>query len=566
MKRVRMLLRVSSNQQLEIDGDLTIQRQLVKEYIEKYSDWKLDEKEYFEGSNSGYKNSVMDRDVLLEALEDARKREYDILAAYKDDRIGRRMWEIGGYVMQLKNFGVDIYTVKDGCISPENDDIMGQMILALRYGNAQKSSSDTGMRVKDTAQKLVQKGKFLGGLAPYGYELYLSGEISKHGRALHALKIQPEKAEVLKHIFSLAYYKEFGSSKIAQVLNKDDYYRSMAPNGVWKSGTITSILTNPISTGRTAYKRRERVNGKFHRLSNDEWVIAESSNPEIRIIEDFIWEGVQKKRELRSKKYLKKDYNENATVIKINNGTLALIDVLYCGYCGRKMTNGSKYNYWTIKNTGERRTSKTSIYRCQAVREGELHDPVSAQYKAEEIEKIVFDQILMYISSLQDNANAFKEIKEINAEKRRVKEIEIRKDKQELDKIQSGIDVMEENIPLAITGNYALTLEELANAIRKQKEKLTFYEKMIEEKEEQLRQIGIDYCEWKELEKSIPTWNEIFHNADIPTKRVLVNKLIEKITITNEEIRITFKISLDDFIKHRITIDSGTTPYKPGLT
>ena len=52
MKRVRMLLRVSSNQQLEADGDLSVQRQLVLEYIEKRSDWKLDEKEYFEGSNS----------------------------------------------------------------------------------------------------------------------------------------------------------------------------------------------------------------------------------------------------------------------------------------------------------------------------------------------------------------------------------------------------------------------------------------------------------------------------------------------------------------------------------
>ena len=42
-----MLLRVSSNQQLEADGDLSVQRQLVLEYIEKRSDWKLDEKEYF---------------------------------------------------------------------------------------------------------------------------------------------------------------------------------------------------------------------------------------------------------------------------------------------------------------------------------------------------------------------------------------------------------------------------------------------------------------------------------------------------------------------------------------
>ena len=101
MKRVRILLRVSSNQQLESDGDLSIQRQLVQDYIQQHEDWLLDTKEYFEGSNSGYKNTVEKRDILQEALADAKKGEYDILAAYKDDRIGRRMWEIGAYVMTL---------------------------------------------------------------------------------------------------------------------------------------------------------------------------------------------------------------------------------------------------------------------------------------------------------------------------------------------------------------------------------------------------------------------------------------------------------------------------------
>ncbi|WP_369525066.1 recombinase family protein [Dubosiella newyorkensis] len=148
MKRARILLRVSSSQQLEADGDLTVQRQLVQDYIFSHEDWVLDEKEYFEGSSSGYKNPVANRNVLQDALQDARNKEYDILVAYKDDRIGRLMWEIGAYVMELKSYGVDIYTVKDGCISPSQDDIMGQIMLALRYGNAQKSSADTGVRVK----------------------------------------------------------------------------------------------------------------------------------------------------------------------------------------------------------------------------------------------------------------------------------------------------------------------------------------------------------------------------------------------------------------------------------
>ena len=53
MKKVRMLLRVSSNQQLDADGDLDIQRQIVSDYVQAHPDWNLDKKEYFEGRNSG---------------------------------------------------------------------------------------------------------------------------------------------------------------------------------------------------------------------------------------------------------------------------------------------------------------------------------------------------------------------------------------------------------------------------------------------------------------------------------------------------------------------------------
>ena len=77
-----------------------------------------------------------------------------------------------------------------------------------------------------------------------------------------------------------------------------------------------------------------------------------------------MWNQVQDTRKQRADKYIKSLENQNVTVIRRNSGMLALIDVLHCGYCGRKMTNGSKYYYWTIKDTGERRTSKIAIYKC----------------------------------------------------------------------------------------------------------------------------------------------------------------------------------------------------------
>ena len=546
-KRVRMLLRVSSNQQLEADGDLSVQRQLVKEFIEKQPDWVLDAKEYFEGSNSGYKNAVADRDVLQEALRDAQAGEFEILVAYKDDRIGRRMWEIGAYVMTLKNCGVDIYTVKDGCISPESDDIMGQMMLALRYGNAQKSSSDTGMRVKDTARKLVQKGKFMGGAAPYGYRLELSGEISKHGRALHHLVIIPEQAEVVKYIYNLSLNKEYGSAKIAKTLNTHETYKKMAPRDLWRGGTVTSILTNPIYAGHTAYKRRERVNGKYHRLDSEDWVTSFEANENIMIIDSDTWNRTQEKRKKRGEKYIKtQEHKDSTIIIRRNSGMLALIDVLYCGYCGGKMTNGSKYNYWTIKETGEKRKSKIPVYKCQNAWQGLPHDKTK-QFRADVIEPIVFEAIAQYIGKLQENEDIFEQIEENrNKEKTSIK-TELKKERETLEKIQSQIAVMEGKIPDAMTGEYPLSLEDLVAIIKTHKAEAEKQQERVSLKEAELKNADVSVKDWEELKAEIPTWQDVFMNADIPTKRVLLDKLVERIDVKKTEIVVRFKINLNDF-------------------
>lgn len=545
-KRVRILLRVSSHQQLDADGDLGIQRQIILEDVKKHPDWMVDKKEYFEGSNSGYKNSVADRDVLQDAYKDAQNHEYDILAVYKDDRLGRRMWEIGGYIMSLKGLGVDIYTVKDGCISPETDDIMGQMMLALRYGNAQKSSADTGMRVRDAAMKLVTQGKFMGGKAPYGYVLQFSGEISKHGRALKHLVIQSEQAEVVRHIYDLSLTKEFGSAKIANELNTEGRYRQLAPTDVWKSGTITSILTNPIYCGYTVYNRRKRLDGRTRRLDSSEWILSTRPNPDIVIIDEDMWTKVQKKRELRRKKYTKSPENQDVKIISRNDGMLSLVDVLHCGYCGCKMVNGSKYNYWTIKGTGERRSSKIPIYKCQNAWQGVPHDKTK-QYRADQIEPIIYGAMADYINHLLENENIFDEITKNNTIEQQKKERDLAMEQKKLEKIQHNIRVMEEHIADAITGEYPLSLDDLARHIETYKKKEQKQLKIVQQKETDLQDSNVTSTDRENIKSRIPTWQDLFLHADTPTKRVLIHKLIERIDITRERIVIRFKIRLDNF-------------------
>lgn len=557
--RVRTLLRVSSNQQLDEGGDLVTQRKIVEEYIASHPDWHYDGTEYFEGGVSGYKNSVEERDVLQEVYRDAQNQEYDILVLYKDDRLGRRMYEIPIYIMSLKNLGVDVYTVKDGILSASPDDITAQLMLTMRYAMAQKSSADTGMRVKDTAKKLVTQGKFMGGKPPYGYTLQHSGEISKHGRALKHLVIHSEQAEVVRYIYDLSLTKEYGSAKIASTLNSDERYRQFAPNDVWKSGTITSILTNPIYCGYTTYNRRERLNGRTRSLDSSEWILSIKPNPDIVIIDEDIWTKVQKKREQRRKKYTKSLENQDVTIISRNDGMLSLVDVLHCGYCGCKMVNGSKYNYWTIKGTGERRTSKIPIYKCQNAWQGVPHDKTK-QYRADKIEPIIYGAMADYISRLLENENIFDEITENHNKEKQRKERNLVMEQKKLKKIQQDISVLEEHIPDAMTGEYDISLKELMDNIRKQKSKENEQNAVVQQKEIDLQNSTITSNDWEEVKCNIPSWREVFLYADTPTKRVLVDKLIERIDITRERMVVRFKISLDEFLPQSRMNANGVVP------
>lgn len=524
-KRVRMLLRVSTDKQLDASGDLNIQRTIVREFAQSHDDWMLDEKEYFEGGVSGYRNSVADRDVLQEAYADARDGQYDVLAVYKDDRIGRRMWETGAYIMALKQYGVDIYTVKDGCISPECGDVMGQIMLALRYGNAQKSSSDTGMRVRDTAVKLTEQGKFMGGRAPFGYCLEYSGEISRHGRALKHLVIVPDQKAVVEYIFDLSLNRDYGSQKIAGILNQNKQYRHLAPGGIWKSGTITGILTNPVYMGHIAYGRRERKGGRLHRTGRENWVLSGETDERIRIIDRETWEKVQQKRMRRMPS------RQTGTEKSGYRSSVMLQGIVRCGICGRPVKGSIRYNYWTLKNTGERRKSRTIVYQCP---EG------CCTYRGNLLESAVFQFLVQCAESIMGSDERREIAEQFRYRKQQEEKRKYDRIRQELEQFRKGTDMLEMHIPDATAGQFPFSLDELICQIRKRRKR----ESRIEQTMEQYETVSAQYLEVTG-DAQAEGWDILLKSADATAVRMLALCLIRKIEIFQGEIRVFLKTVLE---------------------
>ena len=157
----------------------------------------------------------------------------------------------------------------------------------------------------------------------------------------------------------------------------------------------------------------------------------------------------------------------------------------------------------------------------------------------------MFKYIAQYISVLQDNSEIYKQIQDNNKKEKELFLQRITKAKQELSKTIDGIEVMKSHLPEAMTGNYPLSVEIIADTIKQFEEKKKSQTKELELLTEQYESMQVNDKDWDELCKSIPTWVDVFNNADKQTKRVLINKLVDKIIITNEKITVKFKINLE---------------------
>lgn len=551
MKRVNCLYRVSSKQQLHED-DIPIQRAECTKYISTHSDWEF-QKEYVEKAVSGFKTSIKDRDILQEILEEAKNKTFDVLLVYMSDRIGRKEDESPIFVTTLNNLGIEVWTVKEGQL--KTTEHVDKLLNYIRFWQAEGESRKTGMRVKDAQETLARAGKFIGGKAPIGYTLEYSGQISNHGRALKHLVIDQEKVHIIQKIFDYAVNYNYGSLKIAKVLNEEGV---SAPNDKWKYSTISQILQNPVYMGYISYNRRQRstCGGSYERTPMESWIMAEKQNPDLVIIPKEIWYKAQEMRENRKSKMRNARDDGRGKYPISTSGKLVLMGLVYCGYCGCRLTNGSKYDYWTTKE-GEKRKKIVGRYRCTNQASGSLTCNGKAYYRSEEIEPIIYSVVNSYLNSLKE-ADTYDDLLQLQEEQRqRVKKERDAIDK-ELKAIQKDIETLQQNIPAALRGEGLFSVEKLSSLIEEKEAKQKEVRMLYEKKNDEYQKSQLKKKDLKNIGNIISNWGELFMECSIPEQKVMLAKLIERIDIKEDTINIKFKIRMEDFGEMKPRISSAS--------
>lgn len=525
MKRVLCLYRVSTKGQVDrITDDIPMQRRECMDFIARMDDWTFYD-ERMEKGVSGYKVSAENRDAILDIRALAEKKKFDVLLVFMFDRLGRREDETPFLVEWFIDHGIEVWSTREGQQKIESRS--DKLINYIRFWQAGGESEKTSMRVKAAHTQMTSDGLWRGGIAPYGYKLVLNGRIGKKNRQLYDLEIDEVKGPIVREVFDLIVNEGYGTLRAANYLNE----KYPDPDKVWTPQTIRNMIRNPMYTGR------------FH--MND--TLSEPIE-KLRIISDETSQFAQYVlgQHIPRKYFSQRQAEDEALPEEAKTktsvyGASLLSGILYCAHCGCKLIG--TYCTKQRKNGAYHRP----IYRCYNGSVKAKHCDGQTVYSAAKIEAAVLEVVHQYFR------NIIKTVSGVWEEQARIQlkskiAYQLKAARAEREKLVVQEERLRQEVMRSIMGESNFDTELLKEMLEKNKADLAACEARLVELEDEK---GAEESRMKYLSTQyelINDWAAEFDAADNDTKKMILARLIEKITVDKDyHLNITFYVAADSF-------------------
>lgn len=438
MKRIAIYCRVSSDDQKERE---TIENQI--DILDTYIEFKDEFDVYQHYLDDGVSGTVPfeNRPAGSNLIKDAEKGLFDIVLVWKIDRFGRDTFTGLSTVETLRKYDVEIVSVSEPF---DLNTPTGRFQFITYLNMAELERNNILDRMFLGATRAAKKGKWLGGIVPYGYEVNGDGY----------LEIVSSEAEIIKRIFNL--YTEDNKSliDIAVYLNSlgvpsscgsGKGKRTKKVSGLWNISTINRIIKSETYAGVHHYgkrssKRKETITRKVPAIIS---------------------------REQYDKACSKRVTNQLDSMRNTTNRTYLLRRKLKCACCGR--------TYYGVSYK-----SRTNVYSCSGKKAparkilGIKCDNVNLN--ADLIEEGIWADCKYILTHIDDYINEFK-IKEVSTERTQL-ENEMSIFKSKLSSINteknSILNLFRKN--LITEEELQLQLDEIRNDENKVKELLSTFE------------------------------------------------------------------------------------------
>jgi site-specific DNA recombinase len=332
--RCAIYTRKSSEEGLEQDfNSLHAQRESCDAYIksQRHEGWTPLPSLYDDG---GYSGGSTERPALKRLLADIQSHLIDVVVVYKVDRLTRSLADFAKIVEIFDAAGVSFVSVTQQFNTTTS---MGRLTLNVLLSFAQFEREVTGERIRDKIAASKQKGMWMGGWVPLGYN-----------RKDRTLTINETEAVTVRTIFELFLklknVQRVQTELVRLNLTTKPYAtpRGRAVGGLsFARGHLYKILSNPLYIGEIEH-RGVRYPGLHPPL-----------------IDGATWDAVQAQ--------LAANHHENRTRTNAKSKSL-LAGLIYDGAGNRLVSshatkNGKRYRYYVTSEGAGRSVAAASIPR-----------------------------------------------------------------------------------------------------------------------------------------------------------------------------------------------------------
>jgi site-specific DNA recombinase len=320
--KVAIYARYSSENQR--DASIADQFRVCREFAQRQG-WHI-AAEYSDHAVSG---ATIMRPGFQAMMREALQKKFDIVMAEALDRFSRDQEDTAGLFKRLTFAGVNIVTLAEGDITHLHIGLKGTMNALFLKELAEKTRR--GIRGR------IELGKAGGGVS-FGYRIVrrLENGVVTTGER----EIVPEEAAIVRRIFK-DYLAGASPKQIAKALNAE---RVRGPRGaLWSPSTIhgnpergIGILHNELYIGRLVWNRQRFLKdpdtGKRVARANppSEWITKDV--PELRIIDDEVWQAVQTRYASVQRKW--KAGQEGRRFNQFRRPKYLFSGLTKCGECG----------------------------------------------------------------------------------------------------------------------------------------------------------------------------------------------------------------------------------------
>ena len=424
------------------------------------------------------------RPSFQKMIVDSKYHQFNIILVHKLDRFARNRYDSAVYKRELKKNGVSVYSVLENLDdSPES--IMMESVLE---GMSEYYSQNLAREVMKGMRETALQCKHTGGKPPLGYDLNTDGK----------LIINQGEAEVVQQIFKM-YLDNYSYSKMAEVLNKKGYRTKTG--SLFRKNSFYSILRQEKYTGvyiwnRASAKQNGMRNNHKSKALKDQ-VRIQGGCPSIISRSDF--EEVQKKMQERA--HGKAESKARRYYMLGGKG------FLQCGICEKSMTGTVRKSHGKTYITYQCPSHKAKQCETKEVRADRLNLIV-----AQQLAKFFFreDRLKDWEDLLRSDIRDDPENKSL---KNRIK----------------GIDKKMENV--------------VSKALTQRLDELAQKKEELESKLRKMTNVPTRITK-DDMKKLKAGFIQLLMNEDLPEVRQFLKNTINKITVYNDKITVTFNLKM----------------------